>query len=202
MKVPLLLVLILFTTVLYAQRTDTIQIWGDSVYWKITNPVRNKFWGNSTCLSQGVNFARNKEFELGLGRTRGLTVNFTGGALVMVMRSWGVNYALTDAPSHVRHSIKGFWEFGCIPPFFIGDFLIRGEYIYQMSDGQHYVRPSAGLTFVFFDISYNYSFLLNQPKRENLYRHGVSIRLKQFIKMKNWERKQKVDLRYRRAYNI
>jgi len=187
MKALLLAMLLLTAVCAYTQQRDTI-ISGN---WQVINPVKHKCWGNSTYLSQGVNFARNKEFELGLGRTKGLNVIAAQGFFFMTMRSWGVNYALTDvAHKTMRQSIKGFWEFGFVPTFFIGDFLLRGEYIYQMSDGQHYLRPSVGLTFVFVDVAYNYSFLLNQCRRENLYRHGISIRLKQFIGMKNWERKR------------
>lgn len=185
---PFLLVVLLFVfACAYGQRRDTV-INGN---WQVINPVKHKFWGNSTYLSQGVNFARHKEFELGIGRTKGLNVNVAQGFFFLSMRSWGVNYALTDvAHKTMRQSIKSFWEFGFVPVFFVGDFLLRGEYIYQMSDGQHYLRPSVGFTFVFVDVAYNYSFLLNQTRHDNLYRHGFSIRLKQFIGMKNWERKR------------
>jgi hypothetical protein len=187
MKPFLVAILLLATAWSYGQQRDTI-ISGN---WQVINPIQHKFWGNSTYLSQGVNFARNKEFELGLGRTKGLNVIAGQGFFFMTMRSWGINYALTDvAHKTMRQSIKGFWEFGFVPTFFIGDFLLRGEYIYQLSDGQHYLRPSVGLTFVFVDIVYNYSFLLNQSRHDNLYRHGISVRLKQFIGMKNWERKR------------
>ena len=101
--------------------------------------------------------------------------------------SWGFGYGLTNSSNHVKQSIKAFYEYNFFPFIIIGNFGVRGEYIYNISDKKNYLRPSIGFSFVYVDIFYNYSFLLNGNKNENLYRNGLTIRAKYFFYKKNWE---------------
>jgi hypothetical protein len=159
----------------------------DTTYWRITNKIKSPFWGNSTYFSSSVNFSKRTEFDINIGRTNGVAFYSERGLGDITISSWGFGYGLTTISSETKQLIKAFYEYNYFPFIIIGNFGLRGEYIYNITDKQNYLRPSIGLTFIHFDASYNYSFLLNGNKSENLYQHGVSIRLKFFLKRKNWE---------------
>lgn len=157
----------------------------DTTFWRIENQTQNSFWGNSTYISSSINFSNNIELDINLGRTNGIATYSERGLGAYSMSSWGIGYGLTN-PS--RQTIKAFYEYSLFPFIIIGNFGVRGEYIYNITDKQNYLRPSIGCTFVYIDISYNYSFLLDGNKSENLYRHGVLVRAKCFLHKRNWER--------------
>lgn len=70
-------------------------------------------------------------------------------------------------------------------------FSARTDYIYQFTNGQHYLRPSFGFSLLTIDLHFHYSFLLNGSWRENLYRQGFTIRVKQFPgRWNKWERRR------------
>jgi hypothetical protein len=160
----------------------------DSVYWRIENKTKSSFWGNSTYISASANFARNKEFDFNIGRTYGVASYSERGLGYYSISSWGLGYGLTNTLNETKQTAKIFYEYNFFPFIIIGNFGLRGEYIYNITDKQNYLRPSIGCTFVYVDVSYNYSFLLNGNKSDNLYGHGLSVRLKYFLTKRNWER--------------
>nr|WP_288836582.1 hypothetical protein [uncultured Flavobacterium sp.] len=190
---------VVFTLTCYSQvLTDTItsrqqpvvpsQRSGDTTFWRSENKTKNSFWGNSTYISTSINFAKNKEYDFNLGRTMGVASYSARGLGDYSISSWGIAYGLTNSSSQTKQTIKAFYEYDFFPFIIVGNFGVRGEYIYNITDRQSYLRPAVGLSFVYVNISYNYSFLMNGGKSENLYRHGFSVRLKYYLTMKNWER--------------
>ena len=162
----------------------------DSTFWKTENKSNNRFWGNSTYLSSSINFSENNELDFNIGRTNGISTYPEKGLGYYSISSWGVGYGLTNTITQTKETFKAFYEYNFFPFKFIGNFGLRGEYIYDMTDKRNYLRPSIGLTFVYIDVSYNYSFLLNGEDDEsynNIYKHGLSIRLKYFLNKKKWE---------------
>lgn len=162
----------------------------DSSYWRTENKTKSRFWGNSIYLSAAINFSKNREYDLDIGRTNGIITSTGRGLGDYSISSWSIGYSITDVSGANKGSVKLFYEYSYFPFIMIGNFSLRGEYLYNTTDKQHYLRPSAGLTFIYLDISYNYSFLLGNSNHENIYRHGLSIRPKFFISKKNWERRR------------
>jgi hypothetical protein len=160
----------------------------DTTFFRTENKTKNRFWGNSTYISSSINFANNKEFDFDIGRTNGVASYSERGLGDYSISSWGIGYGLTNSSKQTKHTVKAFYEYNFFPFVIIGNFGVRGEYIYNITNKQNYLRPSIGLTFVYVDVSYNYSFLLNGNKSDNLYRHGILVRLKYFLKKKNWEK--------------
>ncbi|NOT52683.1 MAG: hypothetical protein HOP10_15575 [Chitinophagaceae bacterium] len=160
----------------------------DTTFWRTENKTKNSFWGNSTYISSTINFAKNKEYDFNLGRTNGIASYSERGLGDYSISSWGIGYGLTNTSSQTKQTVKAFYEYNYFPFIIIGSFGVRGEYIYNITDKQNYLRPAIGLTFVYVDVSYNYSFLLNGSKSENHYRHGFSVRLKYYLTKKNWEK--------------
>jgi hypothetical protein len=147
------------------------------------NVVKNKFWGNSWYISSGFNISWNHELDFNLGRTYGRS-SCGGAGCMTTTTSWGLGYGFTTIPYKNFHTIKAFWE-GCFfwfPPFSAG---VRGEYFYDLTHRAHYFKPAAGLSLLYFDVFYNYSF--NVSGTINLYRHGITLRIKLFYPMKKWE---------------
>lgn len=161
----------------------------DSTYWKIENPTKNKFWGNSTYISEDANFGRKTEYGISIGRARGISRNYGQGMVLVKVLSWGVGYGVTPVRGTVHHNIKAFGEFVRFPPLILMPLSFRTDYFYQLTNGQHYLRPSVGLSMISIDIHFNYSFLLNGNWHDNLYRQGVTLRIKQFPVRRNWERR-------------
>jgi hypothetical protein len=160
----------------------------DTTFWRTENKTKNRFWGNSTYISSSVNFQKNKEFDFNIGRTNGVASYSERGLGNYTISSWGIGFGLTKPSGEKKHTIKAFYEYNFFPFLIIGNFGVRGEYIYNITDKQNYLRPSIGLTFVYVDIFYNYSFLLNGNKNDNIYRHGITVRAKYFFHKWNWER--------------
>ncbi len=75
------------------------------------------------------------------------------------------------------------YSFFYFPPISGG---IRADYIYDISKNSHYLRPSAGLTLFYIDVLYNYSF--NISGTDNIFKHGVTLRVKYFHRKKNWQK--------------
>lgn len=149
---------------------------------------KNTFWGNSTYVSTAVNFAGSPELDLSVGRTNGIAIHGQRGMGSIKLHSWGIGYSRIKQAGDVKQNLKAFYEYAFFPFIVLGNHVVRGEYFYNLTDKQHYLRPSVGLTFVHVDVAYNYSFLLNGGNDKNLYRHGISIRLKYFFHKRNWRR--------------
>jgi hypothetical protein len=157
-------------------------------YYRTENEAKNKFWGNSTYISTAINFTKSREYDFNIGRTNGVATYSEGGLGYYSISSWGVGYGITNVPNKSAHTVKAFYEYNFFPFILIGNLGLRGEYLYNLTDKQSYLRPSIGMTFVYVDVSYNYSFLLGN-KNDNIYRHGLSVRLKYFLNKKNWEQR-------------
>lgn len=189
-KIIILFGLLLITILSYTQDslsilkdTQVVQYQGD---WKIENKIKNKFWGNSTYLALGVTFAKRANFDISLGRTSGVS-HFGHNYFLLKATSWGAGYGFTKAYNELKHTVRVFYEFSFFPSAIIGNMGLRGDYIYNINDKQHYFRPSAGWSFIFMDVLYSYSFLLNNSPVSNLYKHGITLRLKYFHDFGKWE---------------
>jgi hypothetical protein len=184
-KIAFLVVLLLSVTCGYSQRSTYPQDTRDSIRNKVT---RNKFWGNSTYVSAAINFARNKEYEFNLGRTYGRAYHAGRGMGEIRMHTWGAGYGYSNALGGT-HTVNAFYEYSRLPFILFGTHVLRGEYIYNITDQQHYLRPSVGIDLFYIGISYHYSFLLNEKSGPNIYRHGLNIRGKYYLgRRKHWER--------------
>jgi hypothetical protein len=202
-------VLTIIITVFIFNKTSFSQVFEDSIItikqsisqtskransniWGTKSKSKNRFWGNSTYISSSLNFAKNKEFDVNIGRTNGKIFgddNYEGIPVgYYTLPSVGIGYSITNTSSNVKQSIKVFYEYNFIPFIYLGSFTVRTEYFYNITDKQNYLRPSLGLSFVYLDVSYNYSFLLNGNKSDNLYQHGVIVRAKYFLHRKNWRK--------------
>jgi hypothetical protein len=147
----------------------------------------SKFWGNSTYFSAGINLARNQEYEINIGRTYGQVHTYTRGFFTAKASTWGFGYGYSPARNGM-HNLKAFYERKRAVAFPWACYAIRGEYIYNTTSQQHYLRPFFGFDISFVTFGYNYSFLLNDDNGPNLYRHGFALRLKYFAGRKNWFR--------------
>ena len=168
------------------QRTDsTLAIGGvtrDTFYIIHENIPKNKFWGNSWYVAPSYTLSRSNEFELSVGRTYGRS--FCGGAgCQYTIRSWGVGYAWASRGEQSSHLAKAFWEYSL---FYLPPVGIRADYIYDITNRTHYLRPSLGISLFRIDILYNYSFKLSGE--ENIFGHGVTFRIKYFHRQKNWQK--------------
>lgn len=170
---------------LNAQRTDSVMsvgsITGDTTWIITENKLKHTFFGNSWYTGISYNFSRSSEYAINIGRTYGKSF-CGGGGCYMSMRSWGLGYALTYRDGIRFQTIHAFAEWAAFPFPPAG---LRAEYLYDLGTGQSYFRPSVGLSLMVLDIFYNHSFLLSSGS--NNYRHGVVIRLKYYLRTKNWE---------------
>lgn len=172
----------------FGQRTDSTQAIGsipsDSLYIIHENIPKSYIWGNSWSASTSYNLCKINEFDVNIGRTYGSSM-CGGGGCVFSMRSWGAGYGLSIKNGQPLQMVKAFWEscFFYFPPFSAG---VRADYIYDITNKTHYLRPSAGLSLFYIDLFYNYTFNVNGT--DNLFKHGLTLRLKYFHKQKNWQK--------------
>jgi len=152
--------------------------------YETTNRPKNKFWGNSTYVSTALNFSKNQEYDINIGRTFGKSSRALRGLGTTETYSWGVGYGFSNSFGK-NQTVKAFYEYDMFPTIILFNIGLRGEYIYDIDNKQSYVRPSVGWSFLYFNILYNYSFKLNGG--ENMYKHGVLIRAKYFLFKKNWQ---------------
>ena len=160
----------------------------DTTLWKIKNKSNNFIFGNSTYIALALNLATTNEFEFSLGRTKGIVTDYGRGISYTSATSWGFSYAHLLNQTKDKHVGKFFVEYSYFPTLLLGNFVVRVDYSYNFSNGQQYIRPALGLTLVYLDILYNYSFKLNGNNLDNIYRHGLIIRPKLILKRNKWER--------------
>ncbi len=178
------LLLVLTGNQLQAQRTDSLNAHPDSFYIIHENIPKSKFLGNSWNIAVARNFSHTSELNVQIGRTYGSS--FCGGAgCIYTMKSWGAGYSWARKNGRSADMVNVFGElsFFYFPPIAA---TFRGDYLYDITNKTHYLRPSVGLNVFFIDFLYNYSFKLNG--NTNLFKHGFTIRLKYFHKIKNWEK--------------
>jgi hypothetical protein len=155
--------------------------------WVMNNVPQSKFWGNSWYTAASFNWSNSLELDVNIGRTYGK--EYKGESLSMyTMKSWGLGYGLAHGADGINRQIaKAFME-RCLFSFPPLSFGIRGDYIYNLTDNKHYLRPSIGASFMYFDLMYNYSFLLNTSGNENDFKSGLTFRFKYYFGMKNWQK--------------
>ena len=177
---------IVLTNGSFGQQTDSTQNIGmahrDTFYIIHENVAKNKLLGNSWYFSTSYNYSKTNEFDINIGRTLGTSMCGGAGCFYSI-RSWGVGYGLTNKLSSTNQVVKAFWEFSL---FYFPPVGLRADYIYDITNNTHYLRPSAGLSLFYVDIFYNYSF--NVSGTDNLFKHGVTLRIKYFHKQKNWQK--------------
>lgn len=164
-----------------AKRTDT-------TLWKIKNKSRNIILGNSTYTAIALNISKTKEFEFGLGRANAIVTDYGRGISYLSTTSWGFSYAYLINKKTDNHIGKFFIEYSRFPTLILGNFVLRADYSFNFSNKQQYIRPSIGLTIVYLDLLYNYSFKLTDDNIDNTYRHGITIRPKFIFNKSKWER--------------
>ncbi len=162
------------------KRTDTSK-------WFIRNKSAGIIPGNCTYFGAAVNFARNRESELSIGRTNIILTEYGRGMTRGAITSWGFTYAFTKIAGQDQHTGKFFLEYINIPPLLFGNFVLRTDYSVNFNNKQHYFRPSLGITLKYADLLYSYSLKTAGPGI-NQYRHGFTIRAKFFAGLKNLER--------------
>lgn len=141
----------------------------------------HKWWGNSTYLGLNYNGVRPHEFGINVGRTYGVYF-YSGGPFNMFMRSWGAGYSYYQRDGVRGNTLSAFAE---VANFFLPPAAARLEYIYDLTEGNSYLRPAIGCSWLWLDIMYNYSFSLG--KGTNRFGHGVVFRLKYYFNIQNWE---------------
>lgn len=157
----------------------------DSFYWIVENRLeKNKFWGNAWYAATAYNLSSVNEFNFNVGRSYVRETYSGGGPYVVTMNTWGLGYGTTWKNGQTKNLAHGFAEHSLFlfPPI---SWTLRGEYFYDFTDRQHYLRPSVGLNLFILDILYNYSFKLNGT--ENDFKHGVTFRLKYYFNNNKWE---------------
>lgn len=190
------LVLFIFVFNFSQAQTDTNQIRSD-YFRDTTNFTRNKFWGNTTYIAQHITFARNREYGISIGRSFVEQSIGLRGMGALYSSSWGVGYNYSEV-TKAKHVVNIFYEHSIFPNIILFNHTLRAEYIYNISNKQNYIRPSIGMCLFHLDVVYNYSFLLNGNKSENIYKHAITARIKLFANFKN---RQVVTTRYRHNYN-
>ncbi|MFH0893682.1 MAG: hypothetical protein V2A54_04540 [Bacteroidota bacterium] len=171
---------------LKAQRTDsTLLIYpkSDTSYFVRKNIPRSKFIGNLWHISTSYNLCKTNEFDFNIGRSYGVSINMPHGSGIHIS-SWGTGFGITSKKGTSTQLAKIFVEY-CYN--YIGTLgCIRVDYIYDIKNYYSYIRPAAGFSFILFDILYSYSFNLNG--NDNVFKHGVTFRIKYFHNEKNMQR--------------
>jgi hypothetical protein len=181
----LLVALFVYSGCLYAQMaTDSAAHRHDSVYTIRKNVPNSKLWGNAWYFAAAFNWCRINEFDINIGRTYGVE-SCSGGGCVFTMRSWGAGYGIFNNNGNRSQLAKAFWEYSLFyyPPISAS---IRAEYMYDLTNRSHYIRPAAGLSLMVIDVLYNYSF--NLSGTPNPFKHGLTFRLKHFQGKKKFQR--------------
>ena len=196
MKKYIFTILLLSFKICFAQQKIDSNFKASNTFTKeketVENKCKNHFWGNSSYLSLARNASKNKEYSLSIGRTFGKKNEYGNQENIpegnYSLFSWGVGVGLVRKQFETDKTFHTFYEYNYIPSILIANFGVRGEYIYNFSNKQQYFRPSFGMALFYIDLHYNYSFLLNGTKSENIYRHGFSIRVKYFTNKKKMEK--------------
>jgi hypothetical protein len=157
---------------------------GDRSHTVIENQTPNKLWGNSWQFSASCNFADFPEADINIGRTFGAEY-CSGAGCIYTTRSWGLGYGLQQPGTENIHLLKTYAE-ACVfyfPPFSAG---IRADYLYDINNKGHFFRPAAGLSFIYLDIFYNYTFRFSNEYYPS--GHGITVRVKYYFRQKNWQK--------------
>ena len=156
----------------------------DTHYIIINNLVKSKFWGNSWHLPIGYSVGLSQELEAGIGRS--YKRNLCGGAgCFFEVNSWGVGYGLGFKSGNHAQTVRIYYGYNFLyyPPLSLG---VRGDYIFDLTNQVHYMKPSLGFSFILGELFYSYGLKLNNGVRM-LPSHAFTLRLNLFYPMKKWE---------------
>jgi hypothetical protein len=161
------------------KRTDTSR-------WLIRNKSKGIITGNSTYFAAAVNFARSREAEFSIGRSNIIRSDYSRGIVQSNINTWGFSCAFSKWAGQDQYTGKIFLEHIYIPPFLLGNFVLRTDYSVNFTNKQQYFRPSLGVTLIYADLLYNYSFKTAGPGINQL-RHGFTLRPKFYTGRKKAE---------------
>ena len=161
------------------QRTDTSR-------WLIRNKSKGIIPGNSTYFAAAVNFARSREAEFSIGRSNIIRSDYSRGIVQSNITTWGFSCAFSKWAGQDQYTGKFFLEHIKIPPFLLGNFVLRTDYSVNFTNKQQYFRPSLGVTLFYADLLYSYSFK-TAGSGINQYRHGFTLRSKFYASRKKAE---------------
>ncbi|MBM3453091.1 MAG: hypothetical protein FJX84_08120 [Bacteroidetes bacterium] len=156
----------------------------DTHYMIIENKVKSKFLGNAWHIPIGYSVGSAHDFEIGLGRS--YKRSFCGGAgCIFATNSWGLGYGISSKSGVLAQSARIYYgyNFFYFPPFTAG---IRGDYIYDLTNQVHYIKPSFGFSFILGELFYSYGLKLNDGIRVHP-SHAFTLRINMFYKLKKWE---------------
>ena len=156
----------------------------DSHYMVIDNPAKSKLWGNSWHFPLGYSIGISQEFEFGIGRS--YKRNFCGGGgCIFQTNSWGVGYGISTQARIIAQNARIYYgyNFFYYPPFSAG---FRGDYIFDLTNNVHYIKPSFGFSFIVGEIFYSYGLKLNSGNRF-LPAHAITLRINLMYPLKKWE---------------
>jgi len=157
-------------------------MYGDTSFLITENKVKNIFIGNSWYVSSSYMLSKSHKFDLNIGRTYGH--EFCGGAgCAYSMQTWGVGISTAKNENGTNYLGSIFTEFS-IYYFFPYTLGTRVEYLYDFKNNKNFFKPSLGFSLFNFDIFYGYTF---NGKGENPFKHGITLRIKNYHKRKNWE---------------
>lgn len=159
----------------------------DTSKWIIKNKYKNSIWGNSTYIAAAATFSRSSEYEVSIGRTKAISTNYGRGMGYTNMGSYGFTLFFKDNLKGNNLGGKFFLEYNHRPFWILGSFVLRTDYSYNFTTRHQYITPSAGISIIFLDILYNYSFPLSHKQDRNYYKNGITLRLKRIIGRQNWE---------------
>ncbi len=158
----------------------------DTAVWLIRHKSAGIIPGNSTYFAAAVNFARNREWELSIGRSNLIRSDFSRGIVQTNITTWGFSCGFSKWAGQDQYIGKLFLEHINIPPFLLGNFVLRTDYSVNFTNKQQYFRPSLGITLLYADLLYSYSFK-TAGQGFNQYQHGFTIRPKWYAGRKKAE---------------
>lgn len=185
MRNIIILLFTLFPLAITAQKYDTAwsvgQILKDSQMVLYTKVKRPPVWGNSWCAAINYNHNSNPDLSANLGRAIGYSGN---SVLSLNIYGYGLSYSYRPY-IHFRGPLLGVYaEYsGLFLPFI----NLRAEYLRDLKQNANYIKPSIGLSVVFFELTYGYGFNLSQS--ENLMKHTLTVRAKLYSGMRKWPTK-------------
>jgi hypothetical protein len=115
---------------------------------------------------------------------------YSRGIVQSNISTWGFSCAFSKWAGQDQYTGKFFLEHIKIPPFLLGNFVLRTDYSVNFTNKQQYFRPSLGVTLFYADLLYSYSFK-TAGSGINQYRHGFTLRSKLYA-----SRKDRMELSY------
>lgn len=149
-------------------------------------PLLEKIGGNSWTIAAANTWARNNFWELSAGRTFGIDRSSGGPEGGPFAISWGVSLADSYTEGHSNPFWGAYIE--NTNSDFVTGYNIRVEYL-QSADGRYrYISPAVGYSFLgVADLCY--TFFIPAGSSDNLFKNGVSLRVRLWLNRSNWVQK-------------